>query len=232
MPGEERALAMLRKARGSVIINTLQHDIMFGRLKPRERLVEEELSERFSVGRHVVRAVLEELDRAGFIQRRHSRGAVVRNYSAEEADELYEIRAILQRQAARCVPLPVSPDFTLRMTEINDAYIRFVQNSDLDAAAVADDDFHQMIFSGCRNRRLAELVRHFWTKTAAIHCYAIAVPALAERSRQERSRIIESMSAGDRTTFESLCVDHMQPALTAFKAAQVGRTLRHIARWP
>ncbi len=206
----------------AAIVSALQHDIVFGRLKPRERLVEEELSERFAVGRHVIRAALEELDRAGLVRRRLNRGAVVSDYSAEEVDELYEIRAILQQQAARRVLLPASPDFIAKLTAINDDYVRFGKAGDLDSAAIANDNFHQMIFSECRNRQLADLIQQYWTKTAAIHCYAIANPGLAEQSREEHERIIAAMSSGDRQVFEALCVDHMLPALAAFKAAHGG----------
>ena len=219
---EERPPALRTDTKPAAVVSALQHDIVFGRLKPRERLVEEELSERFAVGRHVIRAALEELDRAGLVQRRQNRGAVVSDYSPEEVDELYEIRTILQQQAARRVPLPAAPEFIAQLTEINDDYVRFGKAGDLDSAAIANDNFHQMIFSGCRNRQLADLIQQYWTKTAAIHCYAIANPALAEQSRQEHYRIIEAMTLGDRESFETLCVDHMLPALMAFKAAHGG----------
>jgi DNA-binding GntR family transcriptional regulator len=219
---EERPPALRTDTKPAAIVSALQHDIVFGRLKPRERLVEEELSERFAVGRHVIRAALEELDRAGLVQRRQNRGAVVSDYSAEEVDELYEIRTILQQQAARRVLLPAAPQFIAKLIEINDDYVRFGKAGDLNSAAIANDNFHQMIFSGCRNRQLADLIQQYWTKTAAIHCYAIANPALAEQSRQEHYRIIAAMTSGDREAFEALCVDHMLPALAAFKAAHGG----------
>jgi DNA-binding GntR family transcriptional regulator len=204
------------------IVSAMQHDIVFGRLKPRERLVEEELSERFAVGRHVIRAALEELDRAGLVQRRQNRGAVVSDYSAEEVDELYDIRTILQQQAARRILLPASPDLIRQLREVNDVYVRCGTAGDLDAASVANDTFHRIIFGACRNRQLAELIQQYWTKTAAIHCYAIANTALAEQSRREHFQIIAAMESGDRAAFESLCVLHMQPALQAFKAAHGG----------
>lgn len=227
---EERPQAVRADTKPTAIVSALQHDIVFGRLKPRERLVEEELSERFGVGRHVIRAALEELDRAGLIQRRQNRGAVVSDYSPEEVDELYEIRAILQRQAAQRIPLPAAPDFITKLSAINDDFVRFSKGGDLDSAAIANDQFHQMIFNECRNRYLAELIQQYWTKTAAIHCYAIANPALAEKSRAEHYEMIEAMRTGDRTTFETLSVEHMQPALLAFKAAHGGWRPRGPAR--
>jgi DNA-binding GntR family transcriptional regulator len=128
------------------------------------------------------------------------------------------------------VLLPASPDVIAKLTAINDDYVRFGKAGDLDSSAIANDNFHQMIFSGCRNRQLADLIQQYWTKTAAIHCYAIAHPELAEQSRQEHYRIIAAMTSGDREAFEALCVDHMLPALAAFKAAHGGWMSRGLNR--
>ncbi len=204
------------------VMSALQQDIAFGRLKPRERLVEEELSERFLVGRHIIRAAFKELEHAGLIRRRQNRGAIVNDYSTEEVDELYDVRTILQHQAAQRIQLPAAPDLIVRLRGLNDTYVHRGQAGDLDAASVANDTFHQVIFSACRNRQLAHLIQQYWVKTAAIHCYAIANPALAEKSRQEHFQMIDAMESGDRVSFETLTVQHMQPALQAFKAAHGG----------
>lgn len=219
---DDRQTGVKADVRLAQIVNALRHDIVFGRLKPRERLVEEELSERFAVGRHVIRAALEELDRTGLVRRRANRGAVVSDYSPEEVDELYEIRAILQREAARRIALPASPAFIAKLEAVNEEYLRCGLSGDLDSASIANDQFHHLIYNECNNRHLAELIQQYWLKTAAIHCYAIASPALAEKSRAEHLNIIEAMRMGDRKLFEDLCVEHMRPALAAFKAAHGG----------
>lgn len=217
-----------RKSASSLVLvrDTLRHDIMFGRLKPRERLVEEELSERFAVGRYVIRAALDELEHMGLVRRRANRGAIVSDYAPEDVDELYDIRAILQREAAQRITLPAAPALLAQLEALNADYVRFGQAGDLDQAATANDQFHQLIFSACHNRHLADLIQHYWLKTAAIHCYAIANPALAETSRQEHFGIIAAMRTGNRDEFVRLCVAHMLPALTAFKNAHGGWPMR------
>jgi DNA-binding GntR family transcriptional regulator len=219
---EERAQSGRSDQKSAAVLRDLQHDIVFGRLKPRERLVEEDLSERFAVGRHVIRAALDELDRMGLVQRRQNRGVVVSDYAPREVDELYEIRFLLQQAAAQRIELPASPEFIERLTKINDRYVYFGKLGDLNAASIANDAFHRTIFGACRNAQLADLIQQYWVKTAAIHCYAIANPALAEQSRQEHFAMIEAMRQGDRPRFEALCLEHMQPALAAFKAAHGG----------
>ena len=209
----------------AAVAEALQHDIVFGRLKPRE-----ELSLRFEVGRHVVRSALEELDRQGLVKRRPNRGAVVSDYTTEEVEQLYDMREILQREAAMRIILPGSAEFLADLTAINDEFLHFTDAGDLDRASNANDRFHQQLFAACRNPFLAEAIQLYWVKTAAIHCYAIGTPGLAKRSREEHAGMIEAIRTGDRDELVRLCVEHMLPALEAFKAAHGGWVNHNIAR--
>ena len=216
--------------RAAAVVHALQHDIVFGRLKPRERLVEEELALRFGVGRHVVRAALEELDRHGLVRRRPNRGATVKDYSTGEVEQLYDMRSILQREAAMRIPLPGSAGLLDTLRAINGEFLACSERGDLDAASMANDLFHQTLFGACRNAVLAEAIQQLWVKTAAIHCYAIGTPGLAQRSRDEHAGMVDAIAVGDRERLVRLCVEHIVPALDAYKAAHGGWVDHDIAR--
>src|SRR5258708_16196425 len=53
----------------SVISARLEEDIVLGRLQPRERLVEQDLADRFGTHRAAVRQALFDLDKTGLIER-------------------------------------------------------------------------------------------------------------------------------------------------------------------
>ena len=56
------------------IVDKLETDIVFGRLHPRERLIEDDLMARFGAKRHLVRQALVELERMGLVRRTRNRG--------------------------------------------------------------------------------------------------------------------------------------------------------------
>src|SRR5271154_2262272 len=89
------------------IVERLEEDIVLGRLHPRERLIEDELIDRFRATRHLVRQALMELDRIGLIERVPNRGAMVRSYTVEEVEQLYELRGLLESEAAERIELPL-----------------------------------------------------------------------------------------------------------------------------
>ena len=61
-------------------VHRLEEEIALGLLRPRQRLVEDDLLARFNVKRHVVRQVLAELELMGMVTRRPNRGATVRDF--------------------------------------------------------------------------------------------------------------------------------------------------------
>ena len=91
------------------IAATLEEEIALGHLAPRERLVEEELAERFHVKRHVIRQALLDLDAMGIVVRQPNRGAAVKDFSASEVENLYLVRTLVETCAGKLIPMPAPP---------------------------------------------------------------------------------------------------------------------------
>src|ERR1700688_4427217 len=90
-----------------VIATSLEEDIVLGRRHPRERLVEQDLCDRFHTHRGDVRSALFELERKALIQRIPNRGAMVRDLTPTEVTEIYAVREELEVMAGRILPRPV-----------------------------------------------------------------------------------------------------------------------------
>ena len=98
--GQERATA-------EKIATRLGEDIVLGRRHPRERLVEQDLCDRFNTHRADVRLALFELEKKGIVQRIPNRGAIVRDLTPREVMDIYAVREELEVMAARILPFPV-----------------------------------------------------------------------------------------------------------------------------
>src|SRR5271165_2058602 len=97
-----------QKASANLIASTLEEDIVMGRRHPRERLIEQDLCERFNTHRGDVRLALFDLEKKGIIQRIPNRGALVRDLTPKEVTEIYAVREELEVMAARVIPFPVA----------------------------------------------------------------------------------------------------------------------------
>lgn len=209
-------------AEGTVgeVVRALEFDILFGRLKPRERLVEDHLMARFKAKRHAVRRALDELERMGVVVRAPNRGAAVRDFTAQEVEEIYELRELLQRQAAQRIPLPGDGALVAGLSEIQRRHDAAVAANDLRLVDQVNDAFHKLFFSACGNRHLAEAIAHYYQLTRAMRVYPIADPASLAKLRDEHWAMIRALEAGEREALTRLVVQHLQPSKAAYLAVR------------
>jgi DNA-binding GntR family transcriptional regulator len=80
-------------------VRRLRREILSGMLPPGERLIEEQLTQRFGISRAPLREALRELAQQGLIEHLPRRGVRVAELSASDADELFGLRDLLERYA-------------------------------------------------------------------------------------------------------------------------------------
>ncbi|GAA5231486.1 GntR family transcriptional regulator [Verticiella sediminum] len=82
-------------------LDKMREAIWAGHFRPGDRLVERSLCEQLGVSRSIVREVLRHLEAEGLVESVAHHGPAVARLSAEQAAQIYEIRALLEGQAAR-----------------------------------------------------------------------------------------------------------------------------------
>jgi DNA-binding GntR family transcriptional regulator len=193
------------------IAAALEEEIIFGRLKPGERLREEALLERFGHSRHFIRAALARLEKMGIVVRTRNVGATVRAFSIAEVEEVYEVREIVQRQAALRLRLPAAPADIARIEAIHADYVRCVEAGDLRGIHTNNDRFHIAIFQLCGNAYLLALVRQYMDLTYVIRTNTFSDAAALRGSRRQHELMIEHLKGRDSWAFAELCVQHLRP---------------------
>jgi len=94
-------------------VNRLRREILAGALVPGERLVEEQVTRRFGISRAPLREALRLLGEQGMVEHLPRRGVRVATLSALDAEELFEVRDVLERfaitRALPCTPADLQP---------------------------------------------------------------------------------------------------------------------------
>lgn len=201
----------MAKTPDEVIADALEEEIIFGRLKPGERLREEALLERFGHSRHFVRAAFAKLEKMGIVVRTRNVGATVRAFTVAEVEEVYEVREIIQRQAALRVRLPAAPEDVARIQAIHADYVRCVEAGDLRGIHASNDRFHLALFGLCGNAYLLALVRQYMDLTYVIRTNTFSDAAALAVSRSQHELMIELLQGRDAWAFTELCVQHLRP---------------------
>lgn len=191
------------------IARTLEEDIIFGRLKPGEKLPEEELSERFAASRHQVREALANLQLVGIVVKERNKGVSVRRFSAEQVLQMYEVREILQRQAALMIALPVPGRILDRLNTIHAEYGNAISRRDYRAIHETNDCFHMEFFRLCGNDFLWQSVKQYMDLSYTIRANAFNLEH-QKIAHQEHAAMIGLLSSRDSWALAQLCVDHIQ----------------------
>jgi DNA-binding GntR family transcriptional regulator len=210
------------------VVCALEEEIALGQIGPRERLVEEELAQRFDIKRHVARQALAELEAMGIVVRQPNRGAAVRDYSAAEVEDLYVVRTLVETCAASLVSLPAPPALVRQLTAIHERHCAAGKKGDLRRVFRENLLFHKTFFAACGNTSLVEVIEQQAMKAHAIRSYSIGNPELLAVVCSEHATMIDLLKGNDRKRLVALVRQHIQPAKNAY--LQLGRHLDRPAR--
>jgi DNA-binding GntR family transcriptional regulator len=151
------------KALRHEVVKHLLGEIFDGRLPAGSRLVVQKLSARFGISSTPVREALVELESVGVVEISHNRGAVVRPFGPEQLREIYQLRRILEAEAARaaCGKMEQAELARLRK-ELLALAQDHVESAPWSAAAMdVDCRLHHLIATHCGSDRLAgEIARY------------------------------------------------------------------------
>ena len=200
----------------TLVVEQLEEDIVFGRLRPRERLVEEDLVDRFGVKRHIIRQGLVELERIGIVVRLRGKGARVCEFTPEEVEQLYAVRELLETQAAKQIPLPAEKELIKELTAIQRAHAKAVDAGDLKTIYRSNIRFHQVLYAACGNPYLSEAINLYAMKANVIRFYVGRDPAMFAGSRDQHAQMIEALREGKRDELIELSIQHLRPSPKAY----------------
>ena len=200
----------------------LGDDIIFGRLAPGTRLVEDNLIARFGVTRHFVRQAFIELERTGIVVREKNKGVAVRSLAPREVAQIYEVRELLQRHAALRIPLPAPPAVIEELERLHAEYGRHLRARNFHGVHEANDAFHLALFAACGNSHLVESIKHYMWLSLPVRSKKTADYEYAAASERDHQLIIQLLKGTDSWALAQICVDHLQGAKSAYLEAASG----------
>ncbi|HYB10982.1 MAG TPA: GntR family transcriptional regulator [Alphaproteobacteria bacterium] len=207
---------MHERAMHDLIATSLEEDIVLGRRHPRERLVEQDLCERFNTHRGDVRHALFELEKKGIVQRIPNRGAIVRDLMPRDVTEIYAVREEVEVMAARILPFPVAASDLTKLTKLQERHSAAIDNDDMLTVFYTNMHFHHTLFGLCGNACLIETIKYLEQKVYGIRFYANAFPKALERARHDHVAMIEALRNSSRDDLISLIRQHLKPSPQAY----------------
>ncbi|RUZ74044.1 GntR family transcriptional regulator [Mesorhizobium sp. M7A.F.Ca.US.006.01.1.1] len=199
-----------------VLARRIEEEIALGLLRPRERLIEDDLMRKFDVKRHVARHVLGLLESTGVVSRERNKGAAVRDFSPREVEQIYDVRELLLGRAAELIPIPAPTDVVAELKAIHARHKGAAAAGDLRTVFRENLKFHAVLEAACGNPHLYEALQQFGYRAHAMRSHTILSPDLLANAIAQHGQMIAALETGDRTSLRGLMVAHIQPAKLAY----------------
>ena len=174
----------------------LERMILAGDLAAGAQLREAEVASMLGVSRGPVREAFRALEESGLVRLEKNRGVFVRQIGVDEADQIFELRAVLDEFAGRRAAQNTTPGDVADLRGFVDRMETAAARGDVDAYLEANVAFHERIVQLAGNPKLTLLYRRLVNE---LHLHRRASLGQAGRlplSIREHRAIVASIASG------------------------------------
>ncbi len=205
---------MSARSLSKVVSEKIRGQILDGKLRPGERLVEDKLSAELGVSRVPVREALRELSAEGLVRIERHRGASVTEVTPQMVAELVEVRALLEGLNARLAAQHHDPEIVRLLGEVLKRGNAAADSGSPEQLARLNAEFHERLAQASRNSVLSDVMRGLRERTSL--AFALNGRSRAREDWQEHAGILAAVIAGDEDLAALLATRHVHNAAAAF----------------
>lgn len=192
------------------VCNVLRKAILQGDFEPGQRLIQSELAESLDVSRMPIREALRKLEAEGLVKLEPHRGAIVKPMNVEDVEEIYELRANLEKMAVqKSVPKMTKED----LRKLEKLVKEMEKAEDSDDFISSNIAFHHLLIKRCPWSRLLSFIETLWNG------FPQQTPTLlsgqVDFSNVEHRQILSAVEEGDADKAAGLVTEHIRRTGTA-----------------
>lgn len=196
--------------------DVLKEMIIHRERKPGERLNEQSLSEQFGVSRGPIRDAILSLQRDGWVEVQHNYEVFVKVPGCQEAEQLFEIRRILESEAAAMAAKRISQSQLDQLKDIINHGYKAQTEKILDASISLNTQFHRVVSEASGNAILARLMEH--VEKQVVWFLSAVLSFRGDESWPEHQQLFDALKAGDSKSVAEIMSKHTRATYQAFKS--------------
>jgi DNA-binding GntR family transcriptional regulator len=202
-----RDVPLARLIREDVLASILRGDLV-----PGERITEPVIAARLGVSRVPVREALRDLESTGLVESRKHAGVFVRQLSAKETADLYQMRAVLDAFAGRAAATAHDQVLLDRLHARLIVMEQAAERKDVTRYYEANLNFHWDIISASGNQQICDVYRGLVQKLHVVRLKNLSSDIGMLESLREHHAIVEAIDGGDPQACAALMENHVKSA--------------------
>lgn len=216
---EPVAVAALRpKSLPAMVQEEILRLILNGRLGAGAKLNEVELAAQLGVSRGPVREAFRALEEAGLVRLAPNRGVFVREISAREAKEIYQVRAGLDELAGRLLAPVVTETQLAELRKLVQRMARGTAAHDIDVYYPLNLRFHDRVVEMTGNAKLVATYRRLIHELHLLRRRGLVAGGGLAVSNTEHAAIIDALATRDAERAAAAMRTHVLAGFQRFHA--------------
>jgi DNA-binding GntR family transcriptional regulator len=196
-----------------LVVETIREAIISGRLKPDQKLLQNEIAAQLQMSPTPVREALKQLEVEGLLVYSPHKGVRVANFSLREASEIYRIRGALETLAIRLATPNLDHTRLEKLAELVESMQVLTQQNKLAKLRQANREFHRIISQAAGSHRLYQMLDSLHQQFPWGHLGV--VPGRRAQAVKEHQAILESLQRRDAQLAAELMQQHVENAANA-----------------
>jgi len=205
------------------IFETLEKDILTGKLNRDQILTETELSNMLGVSRTPVREAVSRLEQENMVEETN-KGIRIIGITDKDADTIYEIRQRLECMVAREAAMNITDDQIKELKDSIDYHEFCLSKGDTEKIHECDDDFHEILYRAADSNVLYTTLLPLHRKIKKYRKLTVGDPKRAAQSQHEHKLIYDALLAHDPEKAEQAILNHIGNARKHAKTKCKGGT--------
>ena len=210
MAGKEKSL------RGQVF-DKIRSDILNGKYKRGEELVESSIGKELGISRTPVREAIRQLELEGLVQLVPNKGAFVTGISEKDVRDIYLIRARLEGLAARMAAKNITPELLDAMEETVVLSEYHAKKEHYEQVCEMDSKFHKLLYKASGSRILEHTLTDFHQYVQRVRMASIMKKRRMEKSNDEHDAILTAIREHDEEKAELVATRHISNTVENLK---------------
>lgn len=194
------------------VFSRIQNDILNGVYEPGESLTEIRLSKELGVSRTPVREALRQLELEGLVQSVPNKGVTVKGVSAQDIQDIYTIRMLIEGLAARWAAEKITPREMEELREAVDLEEFYTTKNDNSRLLQLDTRFHDIVFKASKSKPLMHTLSTFHHYVQKARKVSMSNPERAAEVLKEHKAILQAIVDRDADRAEKLTTEHVRNA--------------------
>lgn len=209
-----------------VVFAAFKDAITLGRIPAGTSINEKQLAAALHISRTPIRAALDKLAEERLVERTMGSGITVRGISRRDADEVFEIRSVLEVLATIKAAHNMNEKDFEDLRELLEHGQRCNANGDVEGVVKNMDDFNQFIYTKANSPRLQSIIVPLQAYTSFFRDVSNYKEPRRNKALEEHWGIYLAMRFGPEKKIEQTVREHLRTAYSYVSSAMTERDVK------